>query len=48
MTREEAINKVLRIAKNEVGYLEKRSNYNLDDKTSNAGTKNYTKYFKKC
>ncbi len=46
MTKENAINKVLKIAKAEVGYLEKRSNYNLDDKTSNAGTNNYTKYWR--
>lgn len=38
------INKVLEIALNEVGYLEKLSNNNLDDKTANAGDKNYTKY----
>ena len=29
---------------NEVGYLEKRSNYMLDNKTANAGYNNYTKY----
>ena len=37
---------VLSIAKNEVGYLEKKSNSQLDDKTANAGDKNYTKYAK--
>lgn len=36
--------KVIEIAKGEVGYLEKKSNYQLDDKTSNAGSNNYTKY----
>lgn len=36
--------KVLDIALSEVGYLEKASNSNLDDKTANAGSKNYTKY----
>lgn len=35
---------VIKIAKGEVGYLEKKSNKNLDDKTENAGDKNYTKY----
>ena len=40
----EAINKVLSIANNEIGYLEKKSNAYLDDKTKNAGDKNYTKY----
>ncbi len=38
------INKILEIANAEVGYLEKASNNNLDDKTANAGDKNYTKY----
>lgn len=32
------------IASAEVGYLEKKTNSNLDSKTTNAGTKNYTKY----
>lgn len=36
--------KVIEIALGEVGYLEKASNKNLDDKTANAGRKNYTKY----
>ena len=36
--------KVINIALNEVGYLEKKSNSNLDGKTANAGYNNYTKY----
>lgn len=36
--------KVIDIAKGEVGYLEKRSNSQLDDPKANAGGKNYTKY----
>ena len=36
--------KVLEIAEAEVGYLEKASNANLDSKTANAGSANYTKY----
>lgn len=36
--------KVINIALNEVGYLEKKSNSNLDSKTANAGYNNYTKY----
>ena len=40
-----AIDKVIEIAKGEVGYLEKRSNTNLCDKTANAGSGNYTKYW---
>lgn len=35
---------VIKIAKAEVGYLEKASNKNLDSKTANAGSANYTKY----
>lgn len=37
-------NKVIQIALNEVGYLEKKSASNLDDKVANAGSSNYTKY----
>ena len=36
--------KVIDIALAEVGYLEKKDKNNLDDKTANAGDKNYTKY----
>lgn len=36
--------KVIDIALNEVGYLEKGSNSSLDSKTGNAGYNNYTKY----
>ena len=36
--------KVISIAEKEVGYLEKASNSQLDDKTANAGRKNFTKY----
>lgn len=36
--------KVIKIAKGEIGYLEKRSHANLDSKTKNAGSANYTKY----
>lgn len=35
---------VVNIAKEEVGYLEKKSNSQLDSKTANAGSANYTKY----
>lgn len=37
-------NKVIEIALNEVGYLEKKSNSQLDSKTANAGSGNFTKY----
>ncbi len=36
--------KVIAVAKAEVGYLEKKSNSQLDSKTANAGYNNYTKY----
>lgn len=38
------ITKLIEIATKEVGYLEKKSNKNLDSKTLNAGRNNYTKY----
>ena len=41
-----AIDKLLSIAAEEVGYLEKRSNSNLDSDTANAGSSNYTKYWR--
>ena len=44
MTVNEYIQKVINIAESEIGYLEKKSNKNLDDKTKNAGSNNYTKY----
>ena len=44
LTEEQAINKVLNLARSEIGYREKRSNSQLDDKTANAGSGNWTKY----
>lgn len=41
-----AINAIINIALAEVGYLEKATNANLDDKTANAGSNNYTKYWR--
>lgn len=41
-----AIDKLIEIATTEVGYLEKSSNSQLDSKTANAGTANYTKYWR--
>lgn len=38
------VDKVIKIATAEVGYLEKKSNKNLDSKVENAGYNNYTKY----
>ena len=40
------VDKVIKIAEAEVGYLEKASEANLYDKTANAGSANYTKYGK--
>ena len=41
-----SISKLIEIAKSEIGYLEKKSLKNLDEKTANAGDKNYTKYWR--
>lgn len=46
MTKDEAIQAVINIAEKEIGYLEKRSNSQLDSKTANAGSNNYTKYWR--
>ena len=46
MTKSEAINVVLGIAEEEIGYLEKKNNSQLDSKTGNAGSANYTKYWR--
>ena len=40
------LEKVIEVAKAEIGYLEKRSNSQLDSKTANAGYNNYTKYWR--
>lgn len=39
-----AIERLIATASAEVGYLEKASNAQLDDKTANAGSRNWTKY----
>lgn len=46
ITKTQAINAMIEIAEAEVGYLEKRSNSQLDSKTANAGSNNYTKYWR--
>lgn len=43
-TEAEAIDKVIKIAEAEIGYREKASAANIQDKTANAGHNNYTKY----
>lgn len=42
----DAIDATISTADAEVGYLEKKSNAKLDSKTANAGSKNYTKYWR--
>lgn len=44
MDKNEAIAKLVDCAKSQVGYLEKRSNAQLDNKTANAGSANWNKY----
>lgn len=44
MTKDQAVQRVLEIARAEIGYREKNSAAGLDDKTANAGRGNYTKY----
>ena len=44
MSTKALIDKLIRVAEDQVGYLEKKSNKDLDDKTKNAGSNNYTKY----
>lgn len=39
-----AVKRVLNTARAEIGYLEKQTNAQLDDKTANAGDKNWNKY----
>ena len=45
-TSNEAIQAMLKVALNEVNYLEKKSNAYLDSKTDNAGYNNFTKYWR--
>ena len=44
MDKNEAIAKLVDLAMSQVGYLEKRSNAQLDDKTANAGSANWNRY----
>lgn len=39
-----AIDKLIAVAEEQIGYLEKKTNRDLDSKTANAGSNNYTKY----
>jgi hypothetical protein len=38
------VDKLIKVASAEVGYLEKASNKDLDSKTKNVGSRNFTKY----
>lgn len=40
------LEKIIEVAKNELGYLEKKSNSQLDSKTDNSGSSNYTKFWR--
>ena len=44
MNEDQVIKKLISTASAEIGYMEKASNKNLDDKTANAGKGNFTKY----
>lgn len=44
MTKDQAVSKVLAVARTEIGYREKVSGLGLDDPAANAGGGNYTKY----
>ena len=44
MTKDEAVNRLLAIARKEIGYHEKNSASGLDDPQANAGSGNWTKY----
>ena len=46
MANDKAIKALIKIAEAEIGYLEKKSNSQLDSKTANAGSANYTKYWR--
>ena len=39
------VEKIIEVAKGEIGYLEKRSNSQLDSKTANVGDRNFVKYW---
>lgn len=38
------VDELIKVAEDQIGYLEKKSNKDLDDKIKNAGSANYTKY----
>lgn len=46
MNKDKAIDALIATAQAEIGYMEKKSNAQLDDKTANVGNGNYTKYWR--
>ena len=46
MNKEKAIDALIATAQAEIGYMEKKSNAQLDDKNTNVGDGNYTKYWR--
>lgn len=46
MNKDKAIDALIATAEKEIGYMEKKSNAQLDSKTANAGSANYTKYWR--
>lgn len=46
VNKDKCISALITVAKAEVGYLEKASNSQFDSKTANAGSGNYTKYWR--
>ena len=44
VTQKEAVNRVLNLARAEIGYHQKASNSQLESKTANSGSGNWTKY----
>lgn len=46
MNKDKAIDALITTAQAEIGYMEKKSNAQLDDKTANVGDGNYTKYWR--
>lgn len=46
ITIDKAIDALIATAQAEIGYMEKKSNAQLDDKTANVGNGNYTKYWR--
>lgn len=46
MNKDKAIDALIATAQAEIGYMEKKSNVQLDDKTANVGDGNYTKYWR--